>query len=55
LAIGVAGSILGGWLGDFFFRAHEGPFQPAGLIGSLMGAVLLLLLVRQFRKPSERS
>jgi len=42
--LGVAGSFVGGWLGTMF---HGGPVdvtEPSGWIGSIIGAVLLLLL-----------
>ena len=50
-ALGVAGSFLGGFLGYVLFGTNidDGPLQPGGLIGSIVGAVLLLLLVRLFR------
>ena len=55
MAVGVAGSIAGGWLGSFLFssfrRGHT--MEPAGLVGSLIGAVIVLLIVRQFRNPKR--
>jgi uncharacterized membrane protein YeaQ/YmgE (transglycosylase-associated protein family) len=42
--LGVAGSFIGGWLGSMF---HGGPIdvaEPSGWIGSIIGAVLLLLI-----------
>lgn len=48
IVLGVAGSLVGGFLASMLFdRGDE--FQPASFIGSLLGAVLLLFLVRKFR------
>ena len=41
--LGVAGSFVGGWLGSMF---HGGPMDvahPSGWIGSIIGAVVLLV------------
>ncbi len=56
ILLGVAGSMLGGFLGSLIFgHADElaeagAPFQPAGFLGALIGGVIVLLLVRQFRR-----
>jgi uncharacterized membrane protein YeaQ/YmgE (transglycosylase-associated protein family) len=46
IAIGMVGSFVGGLLGYLLFHkdAQEGFFQPSGLIGSVIGAVIVLLL-----------
>ncbi len=45
--LGIAGSFLGGWLASLFLNG--GPtVQPAGLVGSVIGALLLLLVRRLF-------
>ena len=44
MMLGVAGSIVGGFVGSLFFG---GGFQPAGFFLSLLGAILLLLIVRR--------
>jgi uncharacterized membrane protein YeaQ/YmgE (transglycosylase-associated protein family) len=51
VGIGIAGSIAGGWLGSLLFGSiRDGQrVEPAGLVGSLIGAVVVLLIVRQFR------
>lgn len=55
-ALGVAGSFLGGFLGYVLFGTNieDGPFQLGGILGSVIGAVLLLLLVRVFRGDGGR-
>lgn len=51
-ALGVGGSLLGGFLGAviFGFDSEDGALQAGGLIGSIIGSVLLLLIVRLFRR-----
>ena len=50
-ALGVGGSLLGGFLGAvlFGFDADDGALQAGGLIGSIIGSILLLLIVRLVR------
>jgi uncharacterized membrane protein YeaQ/YmgE (transglycosylase-associated protein family) len=48
--LGVAGSFVGGWLGSM---VHGGPLdvaEPSGWIGSILGAVVLLLAYGFLRK-----
>lgn len=47
-ALGIVGSFIGGFLGYILFRkdAAEGAFQPAQFLGSLIGAVIALLIWR---------
>jgi uncharacterized membrane protein YeaQ/YmgE (transglycosylase-associated protein family) len=53
--LGVLGSFLGGFLGYVLFGADidDGPVQVAGVIGSVIGAIILLLVYRavQRRRP----
>lgn len=50
-ALGVGGSFLGGFLGYAVFGADldDGAVQVGGIFGSIVGAVLLLLIVRLVR------
>jgi uncharacterized membrane protein YeaQ/YmgE (transglycosylase-associated protein family) len=56
ILLGVAGSLLGGFLGALIFGQADDltetgmGFTPAGFIGALIGGIIVLLLVRQFRK-----
>ena len=43
IILGIAGSILGGWLGAMLLGTGGG---AAGLIGSIIGALVLLLIYR---------
>ena len=44
--LGIAGSFLGGFLGYVLFNKdiNEGALQPSGVIGSIIGAIILLLI-----------
>jgi uncharacterized membrane protein YeaQ/YmgE (transglycosylase-associated protein family) len=48
--LGIAGSFLGGYLGHLVHGGEMDAAQPAGWIGSIIGAVLLLLLYGLFKK-----
>ena len=53
-ALGVGGSLLGGFLGAviFGFDAEDGALQAGGIVGSIIGSILLLLIVRVVRSRS---
>jgi uncharacterized membrane protein YeaQ/YmgE (transglycosylase-associated protein family) len=45
--VGVLGSLLGGFLGGLISRPKEGAqFHPAGLLLSIVGALILLVIWR---------
>ncbi|MFP7759851.1 GlsB/YeaQ/YmgE family stress response membrane protein [Marisediminicola sp. LYQ134] len=46
ILIGIIGSFVGGFLGYLLFGADatDGFFQPAGIIGSIIGAIIVLLI-----------
>jgi uncharacterized membrane protein YeaQ/YmgE (transglycosylase-associated protein family) len=46
IAVGILGSFVGGFLGYALFHhdAQDGFFQPSGIIGSVIGAMIVLLL-----------
>jgi uncharacterized membrane protein YeaQ/YmgE (transglycosylase-associated protein family) len=48
IVLGILGSFLGGFLGWALFGEDfdEGALQASGVIGSIIGAILLLLLYR---------
>ena len=48
--VGIAGSLIGGFLGRLVRKPEPGvKFHHAGFIGSVLGAVVLLLILRQLR------
>ncbi|WP_188941516.1 GlsB/YeaQ/YmgE family stress response membrane protein [Nakamurella endophytica] len=55
IVIGVIGSFVGGFLGYLIFHkdANDGFFQPSGIIGSVIGAVIVLLLWIRFGSRSR--
>lgn len=48
ILLGLVGSFVGGFLADALFRsdAEDRGFGPAGLFGSIVGAVIVLLVYR---------
>ena len=46
IVLGVIGSFVGGFLGYLLFHkdSQDGFFQPAGIFGSIIGAVIVLLI-----------
>jgi len=48
ILLGIVGSFVGGFLGYVLFHkdSQDGFFQPSGLIGSIIGAVIALLIYR---------
>ena len=54
IALGIAGSLLGGFVGYLLFHkdSQDGLFQPSGILGSVIGAIVVLLL---WLKLSDRS
>jgi uncharacterized membrane protein YeaQ/YmgE (transglycosylase-associated protein family) len=47
--LGIAGSIVGGLIARVFSKPPEGtPFHPAGILLSIVGAVILLYLWTRF-------
>jgi uncharacterized membrane protein YeaQ/YmgE (transglycosylase-associated protein family) len=51
--LGMAGSLLGGFVGIMVFGGHPGEPVAAGWIGSILGALLLLGLVAGVRGTSR--
>jgi uncharacterized membrane protein YeaQ/YmgE (transglycosylase-associated protein family) len=51
MLLGLAGSVLGGLVGDALIAGDQN-FSPAGLIGSILGAVVVLLIYRSVRSRS---
>ncbi|MCS5715545.1 GlsB/YeaQ/YmgE family stress response membrane protein [Herbiconiux sp. CPCC 205716] len=50
ILLGVIGSFVGGFLGFLIFQHDpmDGFFQPAGIIGSIIGAIIVLLIWTRF-------
>ncbi len=52
IVIGAIGSFVGGFLGYLIFNndVNEGALQPSGIIGSIVGAVIVLLIYRRLNR-----
>ena len=52
IVLGIVGSFVGGFLGYVLFHkdGQDGFLQPAGIIGSFIGAVIVLLIWIQIGK-----
>lgn len=48
-ALGMVGSLVGGFLGYVIFDKNvaNGAFQTSGLLGSIIGAIIVLLIYRR--------
>ena len=46
ILLGIVGSFVGGFLGFLIFQRDpmDGFFQPAGIIGSIIGAIIVLVI-----------
>ena len=60
IVLGIIGSFVGGFLGFLIFQHDpmDGFFQPAGIIGSIIGAIIVLFLYVRFaggRSTARRS
>ena len=46
-AVGIVGAVIGGFVGRLFNKPKEGAkFHPAGIIMSIVGAIVVLLAMR---------
>jgi uncharacterized membrane protein YeaQ/YmgE (transglycosylase-associated protein family) len=55
IVLGIVGSFIGGFLGWALFGKDfdEGALQASGVIGSIIGAVIALLVYRAFTRRSR--
>ncbi|WP_284753238.1 GlsB/YeaQ/YmgE family stress response membrane protein [Curtobacterium sp. ME-Dv--P-122a] len=46
IVLGIVGSFVGGFLGYLIFNhdGNDGFFQPAGIIGSIIGSIIVLFI-----------
>lgn len=57
MVLGIIGSFVGGFLGWAIFGTDldEGALQPSGIIGSVIGAVIVLLIYNAMNRSGARS
>ncbi len=47
-ALGIAGSYVGGFISSQVFKSSDGQFHPAGFGFAIVGAFILLFVVKHF-------
>lgn len=48
--VGVVGSIVGGFIGHLFSKpSPDAKFHPAGILMSIVGAIIVLMILRYIR------
>jgi uncharacterized membrane protein YeaQ/YmgE (transglycosylase-associated protein family) len=52
MILGIVGSLLGGLISSFIWGTGQAGFQPAGLLLSLLGAIIVLAIWRMIRSRS---
>ena len=55
ILLGIVGSFVGGFLGYLIFHRGGSFLQPSGIIGSIIGAIIVLLLWTRFGNRSARA
>ena len=55
ILLGIIGSFVGGFLGYLIFRNGSSFLQPAGIIGSIIGAIIVLLVYTRVRARNARA
>jgi uncharacterized membrane protein YeaQ/YmgE (transglycosylase-associated protein family) len=50
IILGIAGSFVGGFIASLIWKNETGTFHPGGLLLSVLGAILLLFLLRMMRR-----
>jgi uncharacterized membrane protein YeaQ/YmgE (transglycosylase-associated protein family) len=48
ILIGIAGSLVGGFIGGLIWKPRDERFHPAGFILSIVGAMILLFIWKRF-------
>jgi len=56
MVLGIVGSFVGGFIGYLLTHhdASDGAFQASGIIGSILGAIVVLLVFRALNGRSRR-
>jgi uncharacterized membrane protein YeaQ/YmgE (transglycosylase-associated protein family) len=56
IVLGIVGSFIGGFLGYVLFNkdVSQGALQPSGILGSIIGAIIALLIYRAAGRRGTR-
>ena len=56
IVLGIVGSFVGGFLADVLFRNdnEDRGLSPSGIIGSIIGAIIVLLVYRMITRRGSR-
>lgn len=56
IVLGIVGSFVGGFLADLLFRndANDRGLSPAGIVGSVIGAIIVLLIYNAVTRRRSR-
>ena len=54
IVVGIVGGLLGGWIMTLFGGPSVSGFNVASFLVAILGAVVLLFIVRGFRRPLNR-
>jgi uncharacterized membrane protein YeaQ/YmgE (transglycosylase-associated protein family) len=49
--IGIAGSLVGGFVSSLIWKSADGKFHPAGFVMSILGALVVLWAYLRFAPP----
>jgi len=52
ILLGIVGSFVGGYLAKVLFHGSDSPFEPAGIVGSIIGALIVLFIYRRVKRPA---
>jgi uncharacterized membrane protein YeaQ/YmgE (transglycosylase-associated protein family) len=55
ILLGIVGSFVGGFIGYLIFHSGNGFLQPAGIIGSIIGAIIVLFIYTRVRGRGVRA
>ncbi len=50
MLLGIAGSVVGGFLASLLLGGFRHDFRPAGFLGAVIGGVIVLLIWRRLRR-----
>lgn len=53
ILLGIVGSFVGGFLANVIFhKGTDNVFEPTGIVGSIIGALIVLFIYRRVKRPA---